>query len=463
MMCDRICHSPNGWTDVELGMMWIQDFDNQTEEKAAGQTRAVFLDGHSSHNSPELLRFAQSHGIEILSYPPHCTHALQGLDVICFARMKDLWKQKVTEFEEENKCNVTKGTFTGVFGKAFSLAFTPETIKAAFRVTGIHPYDPSVITPQQMKPSEPTSTKCGFPLPQPSPVQAIMSAYRCHPPTSFDIDPDTHCGPGASSSNLQHEGLQRHLTDSDINPFLDDSPSNYVRLMTAGLASTASGSFLVSRDPVTSQSAIPAPVYEMPPPIEPIDQSALLDHHDEPTKAELKMQIDDLTEQLRHAKEHIQTRNSIIEGAHAQMVLQNLFVEKQSQVLGAKEKKKVDKRTKLFPEGKGRWLTDTELIEELDKDTERRDQKEVEKEERAVERERKKKERDEIEIEWKAAQAAHDQAVQGWKAECEALTAQKVAKKSHPKRPFRPKKRKATKSIVVPDADSSNSSEGESD
>ena len=34
-----------------------------------------------------------------------------------------------------------KGTFTGVFGKAFSLAFTPETINAAFRVNGIHAYD----------------------------------------------------------------------------------------------------------------------------------------------------------------------------------------------------------------------------------------------------------------------------------------------------------------------------------
>ena len=120
---------------------------------------------------------------------------------------------RLVEFEEENKCNVTKGTFTGVFGKAFSLAFTPETIKAAFRVNGIHAYDLSVITPQQMKPSEPTSTKCGFPLLQPSPVWAIMSAYRCHPPTSFDIDPDTHCGPGASSSDLQP--INSH--DVDVN------------------------------------------------------------------------------------------------------------------------------------------------------------------------------------------------------------------------------------------------------
>src|SRR5262245_17417316 len=123
------------------------------------------------------------------------------------------------------------------------------------------------------------------------------------------------------------------------------------------------------------------------------------------------------------------------------MVLQNLFVEKQSQALGAKEKKG-DKRTKLFSEGKGRWLTDTEVIEELEKDTQRRDQREVEKEKRALEREKKKKEKEEIEIEWKAALAAHDEAVMECKELCETLTAQKVAKKNHPKRPLRPKKRK---------------------
>jgi hypothetical protein len=167
--------------------------------------------------------------------------------------------------------------------------------------------------------------------------------------------------------------------------------------MTTGLASTASGSFLVSWDPITSQSTIPAPVFEMPPPIEPMDWLALLDNQDAQTKAELRMQIDDLTEQLCHAEEHIQMHNAIIEGTHAQMVLQNLYAEKQSQVLGAKEKK-VDKCTKLFLKGKGLWLTDTKLIEELDKDTQWRDQKEVEKEERAVEQERKKKEQDKIKI-----------------------------------------------------------------
>jgi hypothetical protein len=80
----------NGWTDGELAAQWIvRDFDRQTRDKAAGETRVLLLDGHSSHHTPELLAFARENNIIILGYPPHCTHALQGLDVVCFTRMKE--------------------------------------------------------------------------------------------------------------------------------------------------------------------------------------------------------------------------------------------------------------------------------------------------------------------------------------------------------------------------------------
>jgi len=45
-------------------------------------------DSHSSHYMLKLLKYAQDNNIVILDYPPNCTHVLQGLDVICFAKMK---------------------------------------------------------------------------------------------------------------------------------------------------------------------------------------------------------------------------------------------------------------------------------------------------------------------------------------------------------------------------------------
>jgi hypothetical protein len=68
----------------------------------------------------------------ILGYPSHCTHALQGLDVVCFARMKEIWKKVIIDFEALHWTKVTKVDFVELFGKAYWIAFTKETIKAAF-------------------------------------------------------------------------------------------------------------------------------------------------------------------------------------------------------------------------------------------------------------------------------------------------------------------------------------------
>jgi len=160
-------------------MQWMVDnFDAQTKQKAAGQQRALFLDSHSSHYTLELLDYAQSNGISILGYPPHCTHALQGLDVVCFARMKEAWTDAVNDFEEANGHGINKDNFVGVFGKAYTIAFTSDTVKAAFSATGIHPYNPDIITDRQMKPSEVTSTRVEtfMPLQQRSPIKVLIAA-----------------------------------------------------------------------------------------------------------------------------------------------------------------------------------------------------------------------------------------------------------------------------------------------
>jgi len=128
LMDYRIACSPNGWTDGELAVEWmVEDFDRQTKEKADGKTRVLLMDGHSSHYTLELLEFARANNIIILGYPPHCTHALQGLDVVCFARMKEAWKEEICKFEELHG-KVTKGDFTEVFGKAFLTVFIEPTI-----------------------------------------------------------------------------------------------------------------------------------------------------------------------------------------------------------------------------------------------------------------------------------------------------------------------------------------------
>lgn len=146
----RICYSLNGWTDGELATQYIvHDFNAQACDKANGEAQVLLMDGHSSHHTLELLQFAHKNNIIVLGYPPHCTHALQGLDVVCFAKMKEAWKEEITVHEKRSGRAVKKEDFVEVFRKAFQKAFTHETVKSAFRATGIYPYNPT--TEEQMR------------------------------------------------------------------------------------------------------------------------------------------------------------------------------------------------------------------------------------------------------------------------------------------------------------------------
>ncbi|KIJ27019.1 hypothetical protein M422DRAFT_191509, partial [Sphaerobolus stellatus SS14] len=172
--------SPNGWTDGELAMRWmVDDFDTQTRDKAEGRLCCLYLDGHSSYYNLELLQYALDHGIVILGYPAKCTHALQGLDVVCFARMKLAWTEAIEAFELANDHGLGKSDFAGVFGAAFLKAFTPDTVKMAFEKTGIYPYNPNVITETQMKPSTTTSTQDDriLPFKQNTPIKTLMAVW----------------------------------------------------------------------------------------------------------------------------------------------------------------------------------------------------------------------------------------------------------------------------------------------
>jgi len=163
----------------------------------------------------------------VLRYPPHCTHVLQGLDVVCFAKMKTQFRKEIEAFKDLHLRNVSKKDFAGVFGRAYLQAFTSETIKAAFSATGLYPFNPNAIKEKQTKPSLPTSTESSFPLPQPSPVQAIISAMGARPPTALKLSPSHF-----ESISRSPVTLTRHPRNPNVNPSLDpETPSKRLHLM----------------------------------------------------------------------------------------------------------------------------------------------------------------------------------------------------------------------------------------
>lgn len=139
------------------------------------------MDGHNSHYSIELLEYARENLINILAYPPHTTHALQGHDVVLFAPLKLLWMLAFREWERVHRQNVTKDIFLLVLEQPFLKCFNEKNILSSFRATGIWPYDPEVIKVEQMRPSEGNAVWTGLPNTASSPVKAMVAAFYSSP------------------------------------------------------------------------------------------------------------------------------------------------------------------------------------------------------------------------------------------------------------------------------------------
>lgn len=398
----------------------------------------------------------------VLCYPPHCTHALQGLDAVCFAKMKAEWHAALDAFYETRKRGVNKEDFAEIFGTAYNKSFCPNTVSAAFRVTGIHPYDPSVISEQRMKPSEVTSTRTTFPLPLPSPCRRIMAAYR-------------HSTPGAHNGDEAISGIEpavtldhNHPSPSSLKRTLDNSidPALFTptKRMRASLAMSVTGSFLSSNLPIDPSTPLHLPVLESAPSSLPQPNFNLVDSAedlDQLSRDELEDHIKSLTHNLSLAKRHIQVHKGINEAANAQLVMQHMHAEKLQVALLEKPKKRTDdRRSIIFGDGKGRVVTSLEVVSELEKLEEELKKKEVEKLQRQSAREAKKDAKEKLDREWAAIKALHETAVESWNVECNHLAEQRVPKSRWPKKPKRPTKPRAPP-IVHDHAGSS--SEGDDD
>jgi hypothetical protein len=172
---------------------------------------------------------------------------------------------------------------------------------------------------------------------------------------------------------------------------------------------------------------------------------------------ELRGRVGQLTKSLGRGKLQIIARKSILKVSNAQLVIQNIFVRKQSTALHAKENKKSKKGPKAYIDGKGRHLTSTEYIEALEAAEQQKIDEEDAKADRARAKEKKKGARVALAAEWEGIKAAHLVAVQRWEERCAELTRIGTRKKDLLCKPKRAKKPE------LPKDDDEDESDGGSD
>ena len=137
--------SDSGYSNDEISLEWLEHFDKHTRKKQKGAWRMLIMDGAESHIYSEFVRVCYSKNILSFHLPPHTTHLLQPLDVVCFQPLKHYHAEAIDAAVRSRDAEFSKVEFLARITTIRKQAFKKNTILSSFRKTGLIPYNPSVV------------------------------------------------------------------------------------------------------------------------------------------------------------------------------------------------------------------------------------------------------------------------------------------------------------------------------
>ena len=152
--------SDSGSSNDELSMHWIHHFNRHSARHQKGAWRMLIMDGHGTHNHLDYINYCWQHNIIPFLFPPHTTHLLQPLDVVCSQPMKHYHSTAIHTAVQLGDLEFNKVEFLASLTQIRTSTFKMATIKAAFRKTGLIPWDPTIVlikltVPTMERPSTP--------------------------------------------------------------------------------------------------------------------------------------------------------------------------------------------------------------------------------------------------------------------------------------------------------------------
>ena len=107
----------------------------------------LLLDNFVAHLTIEAIDLALHHGITMLSFPPHCTHRMQPLDVSVFSSFKTMFSAKHDAWKKSNiGVSFDLHHVPLIVYECLDAMLTPKIIKSGFRATGIFPFDAQIFS-----------------------------------------------------------------------------------------------------------------------------------------------------------------------------------------------------------------------------------------------------------------------------------------------------------------------------
>jgi len=172
------------------------------------------------------------------------------MDVLGFKQFKDSYGDVLAKRTRDGLGILSKADFLIAIEEPFRLTFTPERIKKAFELVGLHPYNPGAITAAMMAPSKATSSCAPLQINESSPIKrikgALSDALERDVPTLPPLPLSTPHTPLATSLTPESE-IEHHQDTYVMAPGTSGPAPN-----AGGILSKTHAHWIASIDPITS-------------------------------------------------------------------------------------------------------------------------------------------------------------------------------------------------------------------
>jgi hypothetical protein len=135
--------SEKGFTTDEIAVKWLHHFIKHSDAGPNAEWKLLLMDNHGSHETGEFVRLANLN--HILPYPllAHASHYMQPCDVGIFQPYKHWQNIKVNEAIAQLDVEYHLKSFLRDLSWVREQTFKKETIKSAFRKSGMYPPSPA--------------------------------------------------------------------------------------------------------------------------------------------------------------------------------------------------------------------------------------------------------------------------------------------------------------------------------
>lgn len=217
----------SGWMEAIQFLKFLEHFQRYAKPSVSSKV-LLLLDNHPSHITIEALDFCKENGIIMLSFPPHCSHKLQPLDVSVHGPLKKAINTACDAWMRSNPGQtMTIYNIPSIVAVAFPQAFTPRNIQAGFRCTGIFPFNRKIFDDTDFAPSYVTDRP--LPVMEPLEIEQVLDVHDVTLP-EINLDPLMAETASLAQSNISESpqpSTSNHIFSQElIRPTESPNPHN---------------------------------------------------------------------------------------------------------------------------------------------------------------------------------------------------------------------------------------------